>query len=192
MPKRVNQQEKRHSIVEACWQVLGENGPDALSMRNIARAANCTTGLLTHYFDSREEIIEAAIHASYDKFKAWSDEIIARDLTALEKLYVIAEEILPLDEERLQEGRVWLTFWAIAISHADLEAASDAFYQGWYDDLAPLFREVNPSIDPHKEAQLFVALANGLLMQTTVSPSQANTEAALALFRDYIRTVADK
>lgn len=61
MPRSVDQDEQRNRIARAAWAVIGEVGIERASMRQIARRAGCTTGLLTHLFDSREALLAHAI-----------------------------------------------------------------------------------------------------------------------------------
>ncbi|MGH3177968.1 MAG: TetR/AcrR family transcriptional regulator, partial [Streptosporangiaceae bacterium] len=52
MPKVVDHAARRAELVDAAWRVIAEEGLEAATMRRIAEAAGCTTGRVTHYFDS--------------------------------------------------------------------------------------------------------------------------------------------
>lgn len=69
-------QERRQAIVEATLPLLLAQGPD-LSTREIARAAGVAEGTIFRAFETKDEIIEAAVHQALQPIDA---------LTALQEL----------------------------------------------------------------------------------------------------------
>jgi AcrR family transcriptional regulator len=47
---------RRERVLDAALEVFGTKGPDAATMRDVAAAAGVTSGLLYHYFDSKEAL----------------------------------------------------------------------------------------------------------------------------------------
>ena len=192
MPKIVNHDDRRREIVEACWNVLAEKGAEGLTMRSMADALGCATGRITHYFVNREEVVTAAINASFDALKCRTDAILAGPGTAMDKLLRIGEELLPLDKRRLQEARVWLAFWNTATTDAGLARENDERHDAWRQDLVPILAQINPNLDSDGEARLFIALVNGLNLQVAVHPSSKNRKDARQTLRAHIAGLAVK
>ncbi len=64
MPRTVKQpEERRQEILDVAMGLFTTRGYDAVSMRDIARAANITPGLVYHYFDSKQNLFNAAFDA---------------------------------------------------------------------------------------------------------------------------------
>ena len=61
MPKIVDHDRRRDEIALIACRVVAEHGFEKASMVRIARAAGYTTGMLAHYFDSKQDIIIAAL-----------------------------------------------------------------------------------------------------------------------------------
>ena len=61
MPKIVDHEQRRDEIALVACRVVAEHGFDQTSMVRIAREAGYTTGMLAHYFDSKQDIIIAAL-----------------------------------------------------------------------------------------------------------------------------------
>ena len=61
MPKVVDHAARRAELVDAAWRVIAAEGLEAATVRRIAQAAGCTTGLVTHYFDSKDDMLVAAL-----------------------------------------------------------------------------------------------------------------------------------
>jgi AcrR family transcriptional regulator len=59
--RRMHNDERRALLLERATQLFGEHGYDALSMAQIARAANISKALLYHYFPSKRKLFEAAL-----------------------------------------------------------------------------------------------------------------------------------
>jgi AcrR family transcriptional regulator len=54
-------QRRREQLIEAALAVFAHKGVDGASVKDIAQAAGVTPGLLYHYFDSKEDLLAAAL-----------------------------------------------------------------------------------------------------------------------------------
>ncbi len=133
MPRSVDHAQRRHLVVAAARSVLARDGLSGLSMRSIAAEAGCTTGLVTHYFRDKQEVVSAAMsdNASRQSDRA-RDRFAGKVADAAEAL----AELLPLDEQRADETRVWLAFYAQAVGSPDLLAQHEEHYAWWRGELA--------------------------------------------------------
>ena len=61
MPKIVDHAQRRDQIAQVACRVVAAHGFEQATIVRIARAAGYTTGMLAHYFDSKQEIILAAL-----------------------------------------------------------------------------------------------------------------------------------
>jgi AcrR family transcriptional regulator len=53
-------------LVEAAAELLGEVGPEQLSMRTLSQRANANSGLIYHYFGSKKALLQAAMRRLYE------------------------------------------------------------------------------------------------------------------------------
>jgi len=187
MPKIVDHDARRRELVEASWAVIAEEGLEGVTMRKVAEAANCTTGRITHYFADREALILASLQTSNRATSKRVSEIIASNLDVYEKLLGMAEQTLPLDEERRIEVKVWLAFWSAATVNETLAKENDARMDEWFVTLLPLVEELAPKIDATHETNLLIGLINGLGIQVAVNPSQKNLTMARDTIKQHLR-----
>ncbi|MEW6736587.1 MAG: TetR/AcrR family transcriptional regulator [Acidobacteriota bacterium] len=177
MPKRVDLAAQRLAIADAAIDVIDEAGLDRTRLRDVARAANVTTGAVTHYFDSKDAVLEAAL-----------EEIVRRTLNRMEAVpstkspmdvAVFINRVctyLPTDENSRQEWRVWLAFWGRAIADERLCAIHRNHYNKIIDRLiAPLLslRIVAPEPSQRqlrKYADAVVAAIDGVGTRATLEP----------------------
>ena len=79
----------RDDLLRISRELLDEGGPDALSMREVARRAGCTHQAPYHYFANREAILAALVEAGFDELANRLCE--AHDLVKTEDLRTVAE-----------------------------------------------------------------------------------------------------
>ena len=109
MPKIVDHDKRRDEIALVACRVVAEHGFEKASMVRIARGAGYTTGMLAHYFDSKQEIIIAALRLILRRI----DERLTQPAAvgARPDLLTLLTEALPVDEQRRTECAFWTTFW---------------------------------------------------------------------------------
>ena len=109
MPKIVDHAQRRDEIALVACRVVAENGFDKASMVRIAREAGYTTGMLAHYFDTKQDIIIAALQLILRRI----DERLTQPEAsrAPPDLLALLTEALPVDAHRRTECAFWTTFW---------------------------------------------------------------------------------
>jgi TetR/AcrR family transcriptional regulator, transcriptional repressor of bet genes len=110
MPKIVDHAQRRDEIALVACRVVAAHGFDQASMVRIARQAGYTTGMLAHYFESKQDIIIAALRLILRRI----DERLGQSATgsgARPELLTLLTEALPIDEHRCIECAFWTTFW---------------------------------------------------------------------------------
>ncbi|MBV8909872.1 MAG: TetR family transcriptional regulator C-terminal domain-containing protein [Gammaproteobacteria bacterium] len=109
MPKLVDHAQRRDEIALVACRVVAEHGFDQASMVRIAHESGYTTGMLAHYFDSKQDIIVAALRLILKRI----DERLSRAAGSNTRpdLLALLTEALPVDEQRRTECAFWTSFW---------------------------------------------------------------------------------
>jgi len=109
MPKIVDHDKRRDEIALIACRVVAEHGFEKASMVRIARGAGYTTGMLAHYFDSKQDIIIAALRLILRRI----EERLTQPApgAARADLLALLTEALPVDEQRRTECAFWTAFW---------------------------------------------------------------------------------
>ncbi len=108
MPKIVDHAARRDEIALVACRVVAQHGFQQATVVKIAREAGYTTGMIAHYFDSKQEIILAALRLI---LKRMEERLGARSAGAPIGLLDLLAESLPLDEQRTTECAFWIGFW---------------------------------------------------------------------------------
>jgi AcrR family transcriptional regulator len=190
VPRAVNHVERREAVARAARAVIARDGLDGASVRCVADELGSSTTAVTHYFSSREELMAAAVR---DAYRAAAERMAARASTTggspLATLSATLEEALPLDDERRDEARVWVAFWAGAAVSDRLRKVQRVGYATWRDLVARLLREaarageLHSGLDPRREGERLLLLIDGLALQATLEPERLPPRRQRALLR---------
>ena len=120
MPVFVDHEERRGQVVAVASRLIARAGLDAVTIRDVAEAAQCSTAIVSHYFHNKRELLFLTYQASIDQATERCDAALGPDGMDLRAYFA---EIMPLDEERLIEWKIWVAFWAKAVADPDIAAA---------------------------------------------------------------------
>lgn len=188
MPKIVDHDQRRRELLEATAAVIAAEGIQAATVRRIAQQAGCTTGLVTHYFAEKDDLIIGALRhvhaAAADRMKMVVHGHQAGGMGALRAVLL---EALPLTSVGQLEWRVWLSFWGVAWSSAPLSAEHRERYAPWRRLIHNLLRQaarlgqVTPDLNLPEATDRLLALIDGLGLQATYEPRRLTNRRVAAI-----------
>ncbi len=108
MPKIVDHAKRRDEIAHVACQVVASRGFEQATVARIARAAGYTTGMVAHYYDSKQDIILGALRLILLRI----EERLTRERDSGEaNLLSVLSEALAIDAQRFTECAFWMAFW---------------------------------------------------------------------------------
>lgn len=171
MPKRVDRRERRTLIADALMRVAAQRGLEAVSLRHVAAEAGVSSGMVQHYFRTRDEMMTFALSVVREHHEARIGAAVAAlgespaPRTVLRTMLV---ELLPLDPAREADGRVALAFLAYTAVRPEVAAGlhtETAQLLGFIADLIRAGRAAWPAdhqLDPDRAAVALLAAVEGL------------------------------
>jgi AcrR family transcriptional regulator len=174
MPKVVDHAARRAELVDAAWRVIAAEGLEAATVRRIAQAAGCTTGLVTHYFESKDDMLVAALREVHRR----AGQRMIRHVGGADIADVLLEVILdalPMDQDRQLEWKVWLAFWGRAATDERLRQEQQRRYAEWRGLLGKLIRRAHPAdaaAERRSAVDLIAGAIDGLGIQATLEPAK--------------------
>jgi AcrR family transcriptional regulator len=172
MPRQVDRAERREVISEAVWQIVSEHGLDGLTLRAVAAAAGCTTGMVTHYFRDKKALLSHARSVMHRRMADRIDALPAQG-SPRDTLHLVAEQALPLDAERRLETVVWTYFQLSTRTDPDLLHQHTVSHASWVRRLTGLVRDAMPgpeARDLEWRVQSLVACLDGLAINAVTDP----------------------
>jgi TetR/AcrR family transcriptional regulator, transcriptional repressor of bet genes len=108
VPKVVDHAQRREEIALVACRVVAEYGFEQATIVRIAREAGYTTGMVAHYFDTKQDIIIAALRLILTRIEARLTKPAAG---SAQDLLAVLTETLPIDAQRYIECAFWTAFW---------------------------------------------------------------------------------
>jgi AcrR family transcriptional regulator len=115
VPKIVDHDERRLEQVDATWRIIARLGIESATMREIALEAGFANGALKPYFPTKDTLLEFAFGHVFNRTNQ-RIATVTEGKTGMPALRAFCLEVLPLDEERVNEARIVIPFWQKAIN----------------------------------------------------------------------------
>jgi AcrR family transcriptional regulator len=180
MPRKVDHRERRELLADALMRLAATRGLEKVSLRHVAAEAEVSTGMVQHYFRTKDEMMTFAFDMVVDRIRDRS-EAEAGPTTPRELVRGLLLQVLPLDETRWLENHVVLAFLAYAAVKPAIVSGLRESAAEMRTFLAGQLRAAGAEgVDPDRAAAGLLALVDGLGLQL-LSRQYAEEDAVAAL-----------
>lgn len=158
--------DKRAELAEAAYRIIAAKGLDGLSIRLLARAVGArSSGIVSHYFIDRAEIIAAALEHAATVMRRRPD-------TRLHPVEMFVS-VLPIDDEAIESWRFTLAVRAGALTDPSLVKFDNAINDYWHQYMPDLLKAhgvIGVDVDAHDAVDFIVAVVDGIALRATLAP----------------------
>ncbi len=202
MPVSVNRDERRAQLARAVWRIVVREGARGASVRGVAREAGLSMGSVRHFFSTQEELlgfaVEEVVRQATRRIEAGAQSRTSAVAAGrpVEAALALLEQVLPLDEERLTEARVWAAFTAPPVTDAGMAAIRrqvDDELRGLCRDALTGLRELgsfHPARELDVETERLHALLDGFTLHLMLDPASAPPDRVRAALRVHLGEVS--
>lgn len=186
---------KRADVAAATWRVIGREGLAGASMRRIAAELESTTGILSHYFRDKDELIMFAMEEFYDRLLKEMVAAAGQAGDPVARLEAAVTEPLPLDAEREEGWRILFAFMSHSQGRGKLRKRYQELYRTLIELMASLIRDVQQAgripadRDPVGEAHKLVAIVDGVGFSVLLYPDGLPRDRLRPTVIEYIEKV---
>jgi len=168
--------------------VLTAHGFGGLTMRAVAAELGASTGLLTHYFPGKRDLVAHALdlleQRTVDRLRRTADE-------GLPALRAALLDILPLTDKDTDASRIWVSSWDTALADPAWTADYARKYGQGRDRVRDLVVAAQvlgelPAGDPAHLAAGAQAFVLGLTVQALFDPAAFPPRRQIELLDDYL------
>jgi AcrR family transcriptional regulator len=174
MPVFVDREERRRQVVAVASRLIAEAGLDAVTIRDVAEAAECSTAIVSHYFHNKRELLFLTYNSSIEGATVRCEAALAGTDGDL-KAYLT--ELMPLGEEQLIEWKIWVAFWARAVADPEIAEVQRACILRTRGNILRIMRELAgkgalaADVDLADEARRILTLMIGMAVQVLFDPA---------------------
>ena len=185
MPKIVNHDQRRQVLGEAAWRVILRDGIDGATTRQIARESGYSAGVLSHYFESKDDILLEALRISHTIINKRLGSILEHQ-TGFEALRTFCYDAVPLYGEQARETQLEISFWSRALVKDSLRRVQLAESSYWRDILLDVIiaaQELGELVDgdPQIMTDVLSGLIDGLSVHALLFPDRYDEKRLITL-----------
>ncbi|MTI89352.1 MAG: TetR/AcrR family transcriptional regulator [Balneolaceae bacterium] len=153
--------QSRQQIIDAAFQLFANEGFAKTSISAVAEKAGISKGLIYHYFDSKEGILEAI----FNQLVAMGDEILDfnEDSTPAENMRKSFEETFMFIQHQTGVGRLMISLALQPDAFESLKDNIEKVQKRQMETYVGLLRELGYE-EPETEAYKIGALMDGILL----------------------------
>jgi AcrR family transcriptional regulator len=179
--------QRRRQIVDAAVGAVTELGVERATYREIARRANCSTGMLSHYYRNKKELMEEALSVVLEDYRQQLASLIRMSVADSKGRRYLANLFRASFTPPGSPWAFMLEYYAQATRVPDLESRHTEDYLRSQallaDSVTRTMREsgVNAEVDPVLVADFLLALISGLGVRVAVNGRVFPRERALEI-----------
>jgi len=178
---------RRSQLIHATLEAVDQVGMDA-SIALIARLAGVSNGIISHYFQDKNGLLEATMRHLMTALS-----LSVRDRRALLEDESPRAHIRTIIEGNFDDSQVngpamktWLAFWASSMHQPSLRRLQRINDHRLYSNICCEFRRVLPVNEARMAARGLAALIDGLWLRGALSGEAFDTQQALQIAFDYL------
>lgn len=182
-PRQKTTHTRREQITRAALDVIAERGFQELRIADIAQRAGTSAPAVLYHFESKDEILDAAVSLAEDTFYAEVDSTLETPAPAGERLVRLLERGGRGDAPGTTAlWKVWLEIWTRALRDRHTARTSSLLDRRWRATLATTIRdgqargEFSPEADANLVALQLAALMDGLGIQLALDDPDVSGE----------------
>ena len=189
----MRQTDRRLEVTEAAWQVIIREGLDRTSMRAIAKELGSSTGVVTHYFRDKDELMLFALERVFENLLEDIKSAV-KDRQGIERLEQMLLAALPSENRSVSGWKVWVAFLGYAIGREKLiqehQKRYDYLRQIIHQELADLqtAKLIRVDIDLTFETNALIALVDGIGVGIVIN-AEFNREQQKYLVQRHIKSL---
>ena len=139
-PRPSVEEQRREEVLEATWDLIIEVGYGRVRVADIAERMGMSTGTIHYYFDTKEDVLDAAFRFAVEDSRHRSEDALAGIGDPWERLVALIEAHLPRGDAR-REWVIWLQLWSEASVRPRLRALNEDDYGRWIDLVEGIVRD---------------------------------------------------
>ena len=191
MARIVDEEEKRLEVAQAAYHVIARDGLAGATMRSIAQEAGCSTGMVVHYFRTKQDVLLQAQTYAVSQVR---DRLAEHetDLQGVALLRATIDEVLPVDQRRRSNWSIWMSFWQTCPTPEAFHTEQLARVAEWHDRLAQALSqaveagEVRPDLDIRLEVEMLAAFIEGLAVQVVFHKRRIGRKKQKCMIDEYL------
>ena len=161
---------RRAQLIRAAYKVVGQKGYSDFTIRDIAREAGLSTGLVHYYFKNKEDLLLNVLKEMNANLKSYLNKALAELTEPRDKLTAFCDQAFELVDKEKAYFYVLIDFWAQISRNKRIRQANVKLFQSYRDEIAAILKEgvakgVFMVVDVKLASVIIISLIQGTIIQ---------------------------
>ncbi|HUN47826.1 MAG TPA: betaine-aldehyde dehydrogenase [Stellaceae bacterium] len=178
---------RRQQLIEVTIDSLAEVGYVGSTLAQIAQRAGVSPGLVAHYFDDKDGLLEATFRTLARGIGERMRERLRLARTPRGRVQAVIDTNLAPEEFDQRTGTAWLAFWGQVLHVKGLKRVQTVYQRRMLSNLRHALRRLLPADEARSLAAMIAAMIDGVWLRAALSRWQeADSESARALLTAFV------
>jgi len=190
MPKVGYEPIRRQQLIDATLNSVAELGLKATTINTISKRAGLSSGIISHYFGSKNGLIEATVRYLLTSLKSSLISKIDENISQQQRLMLIVEANFSVVQKQAHVTKTWLSFWAESMHDEQLHRLQAVNAKRLYSNLLYSFKTLLPYEQALQAATLSAAMIDGLWLRAVLTKAnETEFSNAELLAKNYVNSL---
>lgn len=186
MPKVGMEPVRRAQLIEATCESIFQYGLADTTISKISRLAGVSTGIISHYFGGKNELVEATMRQILIDLANAVSTRVQQVVTPRQKILAIIEGNFSHQQTSVRFVTSWLAFWSQAMHVPSLAKLQNINESRLQSNLVYWYRHLLPPEESRIAAEGMAALIDGLWLRGAFEQQGFDSQRAKAIALDYL------
>jgi TetR/AcrR family transcriptional regulator, fatty acid metabolism regulator protein len=132
---------RRAQLTRAAYKAVGQKGYDDFTIRDIAKEAGLSTGLVHYYFKNKEDLLLNLLKEMNSNLKYYLNKALTVLSDPREKLLTFCDQAFDLVDKEKAYFHVLIDFWAQMNHNNRIRQANVKLFQSYRDEISAILKE---------------------------------------------------
>ena len=164
---------RRSQLTRAAYKVVGQKGYYEFTIRDIAREAGLSTGLVHYYFKNKEDLLLNLLKEINKNMTAILNRSISTSSDPREKLNIFMTQAFDLVKNEKDYFYIVIDFWTQVNTNERMKRANIKLFKSYRDECARIIREgidkgVFARVEVEYTSSVIISIIQGLIIQYVI------------------------
>ncbi|MFN4140468.1 transcriptional regulator BetI [Aestuariivirga sp.] len=179
---------RRNELIDAAIASIAAHGLPDTTLMTIAEQAGVSPSLVNHYFDGKEELLEATLRRLTKELAFEIRRLTPANPTPAQRLEAIIDGCLQPEQLRPGAMFAWRAFWAQLPTHPQLASLQRTINRRFRSNIKVSLRSMVPPDEVDEVYLGLYALIDGFWMRQFIDPDSFSMDDARRICRRYLVT----
>ena len=170
---------RRNQLTRAAYKVVGQKGYYDFTIRDIAREAGLSTGLVHYYFKNKEDLLLNLLKEINKNMLVVLNRSISTADDPREKLTIFMNQAFNLVENEKDYFYIVIDFWTQVNKNDRMKRANIKLFKSYRDEISKILKEgidqgIFVKMDIEYTSAVIISIIQGLIIQYVIDNNAFN------------------